>query len=73
MHVLMMCVWHMAVGMGQRFVMVAMAVSANRHRVMHMGVVSILVIMGMLMVKRLMKVFMIMLLCQVQQNAAQHQ
>lgn len=50
MHMLVMRVWHMTVGVGQCFMVVAMAVRTNRHRVMHMVVVPIVVVMRVFVV-----------------------
>ena len=68
-----MRIGHVRMNMGHRSVPVGMAVGADRHRIMKMRVVPIVVRMGVLVFKRNMLVFVGMPLRQMQQHAGQHQ
>ena len=60
-------------GMPQRFMPVAVAVRPDRDRFMAMRMVAIVMPVGVLMLERLVLMFVLVRLRQVQQDAAEHQ
>ena len=70
---LVMRIRHMRVRMAQRVVVMPMAVSAHRHGVVGMLVMSIVVAMGMFMIHRLVLMRMPVRFTQVQDDAQPHQ
>ena len=57
----------------QRLVRVISAVRTDWHRIMGMGVVTVVMLVGMFMVHRVMRVVVFMVFQQMQCRAAQHQ
>ena len=73
MHMLVVRIRHMGMSMTQGFIVVVMAVGPNRHGVVHMVVMTVLMVMGVFVIQGSMQVFMLMRFRQMQKNAAQHQ
>lgn len=53
-------VGHMVVGMLQRFMVVPVAVFGGRHRMVHVGVVTVVMAVGVFVVKAFMPVIVVM-------------
>ena len=73
MHMLMMRIWHMRMAVAHFLVMMQVGMCANDHRVVDMGVVTVRMVMGVLVVHGLMKMLMSMDFGEVQCDTAQHQ
>lgn len=69
----MMCIGHMRMRVPQRSVSMAVAVLADRHRVVDMLVMGVVMPMRVLMIQRLVRVLMAMGLGQMQDHPGQHQ
>ena len=69
----MMCIWHMGMCMSHWFVAVPMAVWGDRHRVVLMQVVSIVMAVGMFVLQCFMVMRMAVYFIEVQQHTKQHQ
>ena len=70
---LMVNIWRMGMGMGDRLMEVRVAMAPRGHHVMRVRMVSIVVTVGMLMLHRLMRMFMPVAFCQMQQHTRKHQ